>query len=105
MTYSIVDNNFLDNYNYNNYTINIENSIKIIYYDKSEKIDNLLNYGIIKQNNNYYLNLYNKFNIIDINIIKNIMPIDIDYIFVNNLNNEIYISNYGYILEFKINDN
>jgi len=98
-----VSTTFLNKYDYNYNKIKFDTYSKIIYYNSIDKINNNLNYGLIKYNNKHYLNLYNKYTEIDINIIKYIQPTNLNYIFVKNSDNNQYIINSGYILEFNIN--
>ena len=91
-----INNTYLNKYEY---SFSSKNSYDNIIYTKY--FDN--DYGIIKNNNNYYIYFYNKNYLIDLDYINNNVPINTDYIYIYNSNDNKKIYNSGYILNFKIN--
>jgi GR25 family glycosyltransferase involved in LPS biosynthesis len=68
--------------NYDTYkNFNINNDIKIIKFNQYDYIDDI-KYGIILYKDIYYYKLFDKYSIIDFNILKLNIPLNIDHIYV-----------------------
>ena len=94
-----INHSFLEKYKYNPKNIDLNNNIKII---KIINTKNKIDYGLVENNNNFYININNKYKLIDINHIKYNLPIDFEYIYVEDKDNK-YISNDKDFINLKIN--
>ena len=97
----------LNNYKYNLKEFNIENNIKFIKFTGIQDINNL-NYGIVNYKNKYYYKLFNKYSSCNINIIKNNLPFDFEYIYIEEINKDVYdccvLLKFNFNIIFIIND-
>ena len=89
---------FLNNYSYKEKIFDLFNNIKIINFNSQE---DLLNYGIIYDNNNYYYKISNQYLLCDLSYIQYNLPIDIEYIYVEKVYNNIIET--PFFLNLKIN--
>ena len=94
-----VNQNFLNNYSYKEKVIDLFNNTKIINFNNQE---DLFNYGIIYNNNNYYYKISNQYILCDLNYIKYNLPIDIEYIYIEKVYNNITITPFFFNLKMNI---